>query len=59
MQVLGYPLPVAALLRSALQKHQMVLTAPWVMEYLGAMGRDCFHGEASSDLLSLMFSVLK
>lgn len=51
---------MAALLRSALQQRQMLLTAPWVMEYLGVMGRDCFHGGGdSSELLGLLFSVLK
>ena len=58
-KVLGNPLPVYSLLESALRKHQMLLTVPWVMEYLGAMGRDCFHGNDSSELLNLLFSVLK
>ena len=58
-KVLGYPLAVVPLLESALQKCQVLLTVPWVMEYLVAMGGDCFHGDDSSKLLKLLFSLLQ
>jgi codanin-1 len=60
-EVLAYPINVKSALQSALREHHVLLTLPWVVGYLVAMGlgQERREDETLTDVLNILFGLLR